>query len=77
MSKRGNGEGSISKRSDGRWEARYVGQDGRRRSLFAATRQEAADRLREALRARDHGIPQAAGAEPWPDISGPGSPVPN
>ncbi len=56
MSRRGNGEGTIGKRSDGRWEARYVDQDGRRRSLFTRTRQEAQERLREALRARDRGI---------------------
>ena len=38
------------------WEARYVGADGRRHSLYAKTRREAQERLRVALTAADHGI---------------------
>src|SRR5262245_8374747 len=54
--KRGNSEGSIRKRSDGRWEARLILEDGSRRSLYGRTRQEAVRLLAEALRKREQGI---------------------
>jgi integrase len=54
--KRGNNEGSITKRSDGRWEARITLPGGKRKSLYAKTRQEAARRLAEAVRNLDHGV---------------------
>lgn len=38
------------------WEARYVGADGRRHSIYAKTRRETQERLRAALQAADHGI---------------------
>jgi len=40
--KRGNNEGSIVKRSDGRWMARLTLPDGTRKTINAKTRQEAA-----------------------------------
>jgi integrase len=55
MTKRGNGEGSIRKRPDGSWEGRYcIGRDpatGRvaRRSVYAKTRGECAEKLREMM----------------------------
>ena len=55
--KRGNGEGSIKKRSDGRWEARLSLPDGGRKSVYGQTRQEVARRLIEASRDRDKGLP--------------------
>jgi integrase len=55
--KRGNSEGSITRRSDGRWKARITLPDGKRKSFYAATRQKAARRLAEALRDRDRGLP--------------------
>src|SRR5260221_2129398 len=55
--KRGNSEGSIVKRPDGRWEARITLPEGKRKSFYAKTRQEAARRLAEALRDRDRGLP--------------------
>lgn len=55
--KRGNSEGTIRKRADGRWEARYVDADGKRQSLYGKTRQEAARQLNEALRNREQGLP--------------------
>ena len=57
MVKRGAGEGSIYRRKDGRWAAVLTVEAGRRRFLYAKTRQEAAGRLREALRLRSHGVP--------------------
>ena len=56
MPKRGNGEGSIYRRKDGRWAARYtLIVDGRsiRRWIYCNTREEAARRLREAIAARE------------------------
>lgn len=55
--KRGNSEGSITKRSDGRWEARVTLPGGKRKSFYAKSRQEVARRLAEALRDRDKGLP--------------------
>jgi len=40
----------------GLWEARYVGADGRKHSLYAKTRGEAQQRLRAALTSADQGI---------------------
>ena len=58
MSKRrGNHEGSIRRRGDGLYEARYTDQDGGRRSLYGATRHEVADKLAVALRKLAHGMP--------------------
>jgi integrase len=52
-SRRGHGEGTISKRRDGRWEARVdLGWfDGKRvrRTFYGVTRAEAAEKLRKAL----------------------------
>lgn len=56
MSRRGNSEGTIRKRSDGRWEARYLGTDGNRRSVYGKTRQEVVRLLAAAVRDRDAGL---------------------
>jgi integrase len=64
--KRGNGEGNVRKRPDGRWEARYVveHQGGvTRRSVYGRTYEEAARQLREAIRGRDDGLPPVTGRE--------------
>jgi integrase len=51
--KRGNGEGGKPrKRPDGRWEARYW-KDGKRRSVYGATRKEVAEKLNKALATKD------------------------
>jgi integrase len=55
--KRGNNEGNIKRRSDGRWEARITTRDGARKSFYGSTRQEVARRLTEALRDQDQGLP--------------------
>ena len=52
--KRGNNEGSIRKRQDGRWEAQYSVKrqsDGKtvRRSLYGKSRQEVQEKLQEVL----------------------------
>jgi hypothetical protein len=48
--KRGNNEGSIIKRSDGRWMARLTLPDGTRKTIYAKTRQEASRLLASAIR---------------------------
>ena len=55
--KRGNNEGNIKRRSDGRWEARLTTRDGTRKSFYGRTRQEVARRLTEALRDQHQGLP--------------------
>ena len=55
MAKRGNREGSIYKRSDGRWSAALSLPGGKRRYLYGKTRQDAASRLAAAIRDRDRG----------------------
>jgi integrase len=61
MAKRGNSEGSIYKRADGRWAASIdLGHSGgrrRRKAFYGATRREVAEKLTAALRARQQGLP--------------------
>jgi integrase len=57
--KRGNGEGSITKRKDGRWMARYTvhtAKGPKRRTIYGGTRKEAADKLVKVLSDRVEGI---------------------
>jgi integrase len=53
--KRGNGEGSVVRRSDGRWMGRFVDREGLRRSVYGRTRADASDRLVDALRQKHEG----------------------
>ena len=60
MPKKGNGEGSISRRKGG-WIAQYYAEetpDGKRkrRTLYAKTRKEAASKLARAIADRDGGV---------------------
>jgi integrase len=55
--RRHNNEGSITKRPDGRWEARITLEGGKRKRFYGKTRQEVNRRLTEALRDRDRGLP--------------------
>ena len=59
MAKRGNSEGSITKRTDGRWMARVSLPDGARKSYYGKTRQEVAKRLVQAQKAIADGLPLA------------------
>ncbi len=59
MGRRGNGEGTITRRKDGRWEARYYVQTvngPKRKTLYGKTRAEARDKLAKALSDRIDGI---------------------
>jgi integrase len=62
--KRGNGEGSITRRKSGGWCAQYVvyTSDGRkRRTLYGKTRTEVAAKLSKALANRESGLVFDAG----------------
>ena len=54
--RRGHNEGSIYKRPDGRWVAQLTVEPGKRKSFYAATRQEAQRLLTKALRDRELGL---------------------
>src|SRR3989442_14361948 len=57
MSRRGNGEGTICKRSDGRWVAAVSYPDGERKWIYGKTRAEVDAKLTSTKRARDQGLP--------------------
>lgn len=61
MSRRGNNEGSIYKRKDGRWAAtiNFGWQDGKykRKTFYGKTRQEVQEKLTEALHTFQQGLP--------------------
>ena len=57
MARRGNSEGSIVKRNDGRWMARMTLPDGKRKAYYGQTRHEASQKLQEAQRMIADGLP--------------------
>jgi integrase len=62
--RRGNGEGSIRKRKDGRWEGRYTvhtSEGLRQKTVYGVTRKEVAEKLTEVMAARDKGVVLDAG----------------
>lgn len=64
MGKRGNNEGSISKRKDGRWEARYTvhtAEGPKRKVLYGKTRADVSAKLTKAMADRDGGLVFDAG----------------
>ena len=71
--KRGNNEGTIARRKDGRWEARIsLGRDATgkltRVTLYGKTRQEVADKLAKALHDKQQGTvvaPQKLTLSTW------------
>ncbi len=57
--KRGNNEGSISRRKDGRWEARYTvhtAEGPKRKVLYGKTRADVSAKLTKAMADRDGGL---------------------
>ena len=59
MGKRGNGEGSISRRKNGAWRAEYVvftAEGRKRKTIYGKTRAEVAKRLAKALSDREDGL---------------------
>jgi integrase len=62
--RRGNNEGSISRRKDGRWMGRYTihtAEGPKQRAVYGKTRAEAAEKLTKAMADRDSGIVYDAG----------------
>jgi integrase len=61
MSRRGNNEGSICHRKDGRWVSRiavgYCNGKRRRKSIYGETRKEVQEKLTRALRTQQLGLP--------------------
>jgi integrase len=58
MGRRGNGEGTITRRKDRRWEGKYTvytAEGPKRRALYGKTRKEVADKLAKALADRASG----------------------
>jgi len=65
MGKRGNGEGSITRRKSGGWCAQYVvytSEGRKRRTLYGKTRHEVAAKLSKALADREGGLTFDAGS---------------
>ena len=65
MGRRGNGEGSITRRKDGLYMACYTVETAtgtKRKALYAKTRKEASEKLTEALAQAQKGITGDAGA---------------
>lgn len=59
MARRGNGEGTISRRKDGLYMARYTANTSigkRRRTIYAKTRKEVSEKLSQALADRGRGL---------------------
>jgi integrase len=59
VGRRGNGEGSIRRRKDGRWEGRYSVESAggrQQKTVYGKTRKEAAEKLTEAMASRDQGV---------------------
>jgi integrase len=57
--RRGNGEGTIYKRKDGRYEARFTvhtASGPKRKAIYGRTRAEVAEKLTKAMADRDQGV---------------------
>ncbi len=66
MGKRGNGEGSITRRKDGLYMARYTVQTAtgaKRKTLYGKTRGEVSEKLTKAMADRDGGLVFDAGGQ--------------
>jgi integrase len=57
MTRRGNGEGTVRKRPNGKWEARYYASDGRQHSITLPTQSAAIAALRAAHEASSAQLP--------------------
>jgi integrase len=55
--KRANGEGSVSRRPDGRWMGRITLPNGRRKTLYGPTKDETAKMVRALVHQQDAGVP--------------------
>ena len=65
MGKRGNGEGSVYRRKDGRWVGQYLvytGKGQKYKYIYGKTRQAVAQKLTQAMADRDGGLVFDAGS---------------
>lgn len=53
--RRAHGEGTVTRRKDGRWQGAFYA-DGKRRFVYADTQQEALEKLRKAMRDHEQGM---------------------
>ena len=63
--RRGNGEGTITRRKNGSWAAQhvvYTAEGRKRKTLYGKTRQEVATKLANALSDREGGLLFDAGS---------------
>jgi integrase len=56
MARRGHGDGSIYKRSDGRWAAGITLEGGKRKTFYGKTKKEVQEKLKIALYEQQKGI---------------------
>src|ERR1700724_3669316 len=56
MRRRGNGEGTLYRRSDGRWGATVTLADGGRKTFYGRNRRQVQDRLKALERQREQGL---------------------
>jgi integrase len=64
VGRRGNGEGSIRRRKDSRWEARYTihtAEGRKQKTVYGKTRKEVSEKLTEVMAVRDKGLVYDAG----------------
>jgi integrase len=59
--KRGNNEGSIYQREDGRWTAQLTLDKGKRKYIYGKTRREVQEKLTAAMREVQQGVPLPSG----------------
>ena len=53
---RGHGEGTITQRKDGRWQAQISLGDGKRKTLYGKTKKEVQEKLRLAINEQKQGV---------------------
>jgi integrase len=56
MARRGNGEGSIYRRTDGRWVGEMTIEGRKRKFVYGKTRKEVQEKLQAALQEKQQGI---------------------
>ena len=56
MARRGNGEGSIYQRTDGRWVASITGEGNKRKELYGKTRKEVFEKLKKTQQEHQQGV---------------------
>jgi integrase len=66
--RRGNGEGTIRQRNDGRWEAQLSLPGGKRKSIYGKSKKEAREALYMAIKQLDQGLDLGAPSQTLGDF---------